>query len=194
MHTVDNNAPTMEIKPPVVATILIITGDDCQDLEFFCPYYRFIEAGYRVDVATLKGGKLECKNGHTLQHTISVETVDPNTYDLLYLPGGKAPAKLRENETVLDITRKFVRAGKPVAAICHGPQILAAAGVIKNKRIAAWPEIEGELTQAGAQFEDQPVVEDGQFVTSRRPGDLPSHLLATLNRLDQYLVQQQAAG
>lgn len=168
--------------------VLIITGDNVQDLEFFYPYYRFTEEGYTVAVATPKGGELKGKKGMGVLHTVSVNDVVSDEYALLYLPGGAAPAELRTNDRVLDIVQEFVRANKPIASICHGAQILVSADVIEGKRIAAWPKISDEVRDAGATFVDEALVEDGIFVTARKPGDLPRHLAGTL----RYLRKQEA--
>jgi protease I len=177
----DSYVATM--RPSGKDAILIITANDTQDLEFFYPYYRFIEAGFRVDVATPKGGAFKGKMGMGLKETRPLENINPEQYVLLYIPGGKAPAELMKNQNALEITRQFVRGGKPVSAICHGPQVLAAADVISGKRIAAWPEVEAEVEAAGATYVNDPTVVDGQFITARWPGDLPSHLKATLAML-----------
>jgi protease I len=166
-------------------SVLILTANDTQDLEFFYPYYRFIEAGYSVDVATPKGGEFKGKMGMGLKDTKAIKDIDASRYALLYIPGGKAPAELKTNADAVAFTRKFTESGKPVAAICHGPQLLAAAGVIKGKRIAAWPEVEQEVADAGATYVNEATVVDGQFTTARWPGDLPSHLAATLEALEQ---------
>lgn len=174
-------------------SILILTANDTQDLEFFYPYYRFIEAGYRVDVVTPKGGEFKGKMGMGLKQTKAIEDVDPGQYALLYIPGGKAPAELKKNDDALELTKRFVASGKPVSAICHGPQVLAAAGVIKGKRIAAWPEVEKEINDAGATYVNEATVTDGQFTTARWPGDLPAHLAATLKILDNSQQTQRTA-
>lgn len=163
--------------------VLIITGDNVEDTEFFYPYYRLTEEGYEVDVATENGGSFEGKHGLGLKESRTVDEINAADYALLYLPGGKAPASLRENEEVLEIVRAFQKANKPIAAICHGPQILAAADVIKGKRIAGWPEIQSELEDAGAIFVDEALVIDGQFITARMPGDLHRHLYGVLEYL-----------
>ena len=164
-------------------SILIITADNTHDLEFFYPYYRFCEAGFRVDVATPKGGEFKGKMGMGLKQTKALNMVNAKDYALLYIPGGKAPAELKENKDALAITKAFVENGKPVSAICHGPQVLAAAKVIQGKRIAAWPEVESEIKEAGGSFVNEATVADGQFITARWPGDLPSHLAHTLQAL-----------
>src|SRR6202012_3797892 len=85
----------------------------------------------------------------------------------------------------IELTRQFFEQGKPIAAICHGPQLLAAAGIIDGRSIAAWPEVEEELRAAGASFVDQETATDGPFVTARWPGDLPAHMKETLIMLSK---------
>lgn len=164
-------------------SIAIITDDKAEDLEFFYPYYRFNEAGYEVDVITPSGGAFEGKRGLGLQNSKSIDEVQPGSYELLYLPGGKAPARLRENEKVLKFVRDFAASKKIIAAICHGPQILIAAGLVRGKIISAWPEMKDEIGKAGAIFTDEALQIDGQFVTARCPGDLHRHLYGTLEAL-----------
>jgi protease I len=163
--------------------IAIITDDKVEDTEFFYPYYRLTEAGYDVDVITAEGGKFEGKHGLGLQDSKSINEVNPADYVLLYLPGGKAPASLRDNDQVLAFVREFADSAKPIAAICHGPQILASAGLLKGKQVAAWPELREEMEKAGAIFVDEALVEDGQFITGRMPGDLHRHLCGVLDYL-----------
>lgn len=156
--------------------ILIITGDKTEDLEFFYPYYRFCEAGYDVTVATIDGKGFEGKKGYGLDEVQSVSSLNASDFALLYLPGGEAPEALRKNDDVINFVKEFAQSGKPIAAICHGPQILATAGLIDGLRIAGWPEIKGELEEAGATFVDEALVKDGQFITGRKPGDLHRHM------------------
>ena len=164
-------------------SIVMLTADNTQDLEFFYPYYRFIEDGYTVDVATPKGGELKCKFGMGIKHTLPITSIKAEDYCLLYIPGGKAPAALKEMPEALALTKKFAATGRPIAAICHGPQILASAGLIKGRSIAAWPEVEKEVQAAGATYVNEPTVIDGQFITARMPADLPCHLAHTLQVL-----------
>ena len=180
-------APSLSAKGGKSAgkSILILTANDTQDLEFFYPYYRFIEEGCRVDVVTPKGGEFKGKNGFGLKKTKAICDVSAEQYDLLYIPGGKAPAELKDNKDAIALTQAFAKAGKPISAICHGPQVLAAADLIKGKRIAAWPEVEAEIKEAGGYFVNEITVVDGQFITARWPGDLPSHLAHTLEALQK---------
>jgi protease I len=163
--------------------VAIVTADDTQDLEFFYPYYRLCEEGYDVDVITPKGGEFKGKQGMGLKDTRAIDTVRASDYALLYIPGGKAPAELRKNEQVLNFVREFAAANKPIAAICHGPQVLISAGLVRGKRMACWPDVKPELEEAGGRFVDEALVEDGQFVTGRWPGDLPRHMWGTLDYL-----------
>src|SRR6187402_3307775 len=125
--------------------IVMMTADGTEDQEFFYPYYRFNEAGYKVDVITPDGKGFKGKNGAGLEETMSIALASPEIYDLLYIPGGKAPEKLKKEEAAILFVQSFVATGKPIAAICHGPQLLAKAGVIDGKQIAAWPECQEEV-------------------------------------------------
>lgn len=163
--------------------IAILTGKGTEDLEFFYPYYRFMEEGYSVDVITEDGEDFEGKHGIGLSASKSVFDVNAQDYALLYLPGGKAPAHIRKNEAALQFVRDFAATGRTIASICHGAQILASAGLLHGKHVAAWPEIKAEIEQAGGIFIDEPLALDGQFVTARKPGDLPQHMSGTLQAL-----------
>ena len=167
--------------------VVIITADKTEDLEFFYPYYRLTEEGYTVDVVTPEGGKFEAKHGLGLNNTKAIDEVRPSDYALLYIPGGKAPAELRKNDAVIAFVREFAQSGQPIAAICHGPQVLISASLVTGKEMACWPEIRNELEEAGGTFVNEALVEDGQFITARMPGDLPRHLYGVL----QYLQGKQ---
>lgn len=190
----DNKADTVKPKDHYLVSptperlkkaekIAILTADATEDLEFFYPYYRFTEEGYAVDVITPHGGKLAAKHGLGINQTKAVTTAKPADYALLYIPGGKAPEELRKDETVLAFVKEFARSGKAIAAVCHGPQVLIAAGLAKGKQMAAWPEIAKEITEAGGTFVDEALVEDGQFITARKPGDLHRHLYGAMRYL-----------
>jgi len=155
---------------------LIVSANDFEDSELLVPLYRLQEAGVTVEVAGPARGPIVGKHGYTVAVDLAFPEVDPAHYAILVLPGGKAPAAIRNDPQVQGIARAFVVAAKPVAAICHGPQILAAAGLLKGRRVTCYPSVAQELQQAGAQYEDRPVVVDGNLVTSRQPGDLPDFL------------------
>lgn len=164
--------------------VAILTTDNTEDLEFFYPYYRLNEAGYQVDVITPEGNPFKAKHGYEFNETKSLSEVRAEDYELLYIPGGKAPAKLREDGQVLTFVREFALRQRPLAAICHGAQLLATADLIGGKRIAAWPEIRGEIEEAGGIFVDEALVIDDQFITARMPGDLHRHMHGIINTLE----------
>ena len=154
--------------------ILFITADNCDDSEVLYPYFRMLEEGYRVDVASFEKTLIKAKYHFTIDANIAVSDVQTDEYDGLILPGGTAPEKLRQNSEVIRIVKEFVDADKPVAAICHGQQILISAGVVKSKKATCYPGIKDDLINAGALYENAEVVICGNLVTSRRPDDLPA--------------------
>ncbi len=170
---------------------LIITADKVEDLEFFYPYYRLTEMGFHVDVAT-PDGKFKGKMGYELPVTRKLTDVQAGDYDLLVLPGGKAPAELVKNDVALTLVKNFAATGRPIAAICHGPQLLAAAKVIEGRVIAGWPAIEDEITEAGATYVNDKAVTDGQFITARWPADLAPWMKAVTSKIDE--IDNPAAG
>lgn len=166
------------------ARVLILTADKTEDLEFFYPYYRFLEEGYAVDVATPKGGAFKGKEGLGLQETLKLSDIQSAQYDLLFIPGGKAPEALKKEDEAVALVKSFADSNKPIAAICHGPQLLAKADVIRRMRIAAWPDVQKEVEEAGAEYCDQESVQDGMFITSRWPGDLPAFTHALIQMVN----------
>lgn len=162
---------------------LIVSADHFEDSELLFPFYRLQEAGLAVDVASISSGKIHGKHGYEVVANKALRDVDPQAYDLLVLPGGKAPATLRKEAAAIAIAQDFMRSNKPVAAICHGPQILISAGVMVGRRATCAPSVTEELKQAGALYEDQAVVVDGKLVTSRQPADLPAFMREMLRLL-----------
>lgn len=153
---------------------IILTANGVEDSEFFCPYYRFLEEGVDVDVAAPRPGNITGKNGYSFAANLSFADVDTDDYDLLFIPGGQAPEKVRVANQALEVTRKMMRSGRIVAAICHGPQVLLSAGVISGKHLTCWPALRDDMIAAGANYLDQEVVADGNLITSRMPEDLPA--------------------
>lgn len=173
--------------------ILIITADNTEDMEFFYPYYRFLEAGYHVDVAIPEGTSFKGKNGYAFKQAIPLEQVNAAQYALLYIPGGKAPAALRKDLKAIEIVLQFAQMGKPIAAICHGPQLLIEAGLVSGRKMSGYDGIKEELEEAGAQYIDEALVIDGQFITARLPGDLHRHLCGVMETLQGTVMQRNAA-
>lgn len=153
---------------------LILTADGFEDSELFYPYYRLQEAGVRVDVAGPKAGALTGKVGYVFQAQLSFADVRPADYDVLVLPGGKAPEAVRQSELAVGLARTMFEAGKGIAAICHGPQVLISAGVLRGRKATSYRGIRDDMVLAGADYVDAEVVVDGKLVTSRTPADLPA--------------------
>jgi protease I len=107
---------------------------------------------------------------------LALSAVRPGDYDLLLLPGGEAPASLRKIPEAVAVARHFLQAGKPVAAICHGPQLLIATGLMVGRTATCYPTVRQELEAAGVSYLDREVVLDGNLITSRKPADIPAFM------------------
>lgn len=153
--------------------ILIITADMCDDSEVLYPYYRMIEEGYSIDIASFNKTVVKAKYHFTIDANISLSEVKCDKYDGLILPGGGAPEKLRQNSYVISIVKEFEKTKKPIAAICHGQQILISSDVLKGRKATCYPGIKDDLINSGAIYSDECVVVSQNLVTSRRPNDLP---------------------
>jgi protease I len=164
--------------------ILMLVGDYVEDYEVIVPFQALQMVGHAVDavcpdkapgesvrtaVHDFEGDQTYSeKPGHNFPVNAAFEDVDPADYDALVLPGGRAPEYLRLNARVLEIVRHFAETDKPIAALCHGPQILAAAGVLEGRSCSSYPAVGPEVQRAGAQWVDIPVTEgyaDGNLVT-----------------------------
>jgi len=162
---------------------LIISADNFEDSELLFPCYRLKEEGIEVEVATPSCGTIRGKHGYEVKADRKIADIDPDDYDLLVLPGGKAPETVRQEAAALAICRRFFEQNKPVAAICHGPQTLISAGLLKGRRATCYRSVAEELKEAGALYEDHEVVVDGNLVTSRQPSDLPAFMREMLKLL-----------
>lgn len=151
---------------------LIISADLFEDSELNVPFHALLKAGLDIDIASVEKGCITGKNGLRLEARLSLEEVDPKYYDILILPGGKAPAALRKEPKALEIARYFFAHDRPVAAICHGPQILISAGLLNGREATGYQSIQEELEEAGAIYRDEKVVVDRNLITSRTPEDL----------------------
>lgn len=163
--------------------VLIISADGFEDSELLQPYQQLSEEGISADIASLSEGEITGKRGKHATANLSIDKVKPDDYDMLFLPGGKAPAELRKHEKVLDVVRSFSKANKPVAAICHGPQILISAGVIRGRTATSYHSVADEMKAAGVNYVDQELAVDGNLITSRQPDDIPALINEMLSRL-----------
>ncbi|MGB6681600.1 MAG: type 1 glutamine amidotransferase domain-containing protein [Candidatus Bathyarchaeia archaeon] len=166
--------------------ILIMVGDDFEDSEFFYPYYRMMEEGYEVEVIASEAREIYCgKYGITIQSDVSPESADIDKYDALIIPGGRAPDRMRCDGDLVNLVKKAYEKGKVIAAICHGPQMLIEADVVKGKKATCARSISTDLKNAGATYVEEPVVADGQIVTSRHLGDLPHFCKETIKNIEK---------
>jgi protease I len=164
---------------------LIISADNFEDMELFVPYYRLREAGAEVVISSMKEGKIKGKHGYEIDVDKTLKDIHPEEYDILILPGGKAPDIIRRDRTAVRIAEFFFGENKPVSAICHGPQTLITAGVIKGRHATCYKSVAAEMKEAGAIYEDREVVVDGNLVTSRQPSDLPAFMRETMKMMEQ---------
>ena len=154
--------------------ILMFVGDIYEDLELWYPRLRLLEAGAEVVVAGAVAGQTYAgKNGYQCVADAAIAPQRAADFQGLVVPGGFMPDKLRRDHQVLQLVRDFAATGKLVAAICHGGWIPISAGVYRGVRVTGSPGIKDDLINAGAHWEDAPVVVDRHFVSSRKPDDLP---------------------
>ena len=169
---------------------LILSADDFEDLELIYPYYRLKEEGWEITVAASERGTIRGKHGYPVHVDAKYSDVDPKEYDLLLLPGGRAPEQVRLHKEALDIAKSFFQDDKYVAAICHGPQILASANLLKGKRATGWKGVKDDIYNAGANYIDAEVVVDGNLITSRMPDDLPA-FMREVTRITRELAKER---
>ena len=157
-----------------------VVADEFEDLELFHPLYRLQEEGISTIVIGLTKDPIKGKKGYSITPNASIDEVRSENFDFLVVPGGKSPEKLRLNSKILRFVKDFDRQGKPIAAICHAGQVLASAGIVKNKTLTCVAGIRDDMINAGAHYVDQAVVTDGNLVTSRTPSDRPEFARAMI--------------
>lgn len=169
---------------------LIIVGPEFEDIELLYPLYRLREEGLEVDVTTHPsfGEVVEGKHGYKVRVTKSLEEVRIEDYELLVLPGGRGPERIRVYSEIVDLVVKFLESKKKIAAICHGPQLLISAevkkkGLISGRKMTCVPTIKDDLVAVGALWEDKPVVVDDNLITSRVPPDIPAWMREVIKAL-----------
>ncbi len=170
-----------------MAKVAFIVDEMFEDSEFRFPYDRVREAGHDAVIVGLETGKkLDGKKGdETITVDKAIEEVSAEEFDALVIPGGYSPDKIRTNESMVALTRSLFAADKPVAAICHAGWMLAEADILRGKTVTSWPSIKTDLENAGAEWIDQEVVEDGNLITSRKPDDLEAFTKTLLSQLEQ---------
>ena len=162
----------MSLKGKIVA---ILAEQDFEDSELMEPLKAMQEAGAQVFV--VGSGSQQSYRGKrgkaTVKVDIDADKVKAEDFDAIVIPGGYAPDKMRLHQPMIDLVKKAHDLGKVIAAICHGPQLLISAEIVRGRRVTSWPSVAIDLKNAGANWVDEPIVRDGNLITSRKPSDLP---------------------
>ena len=172
-------------RPLAGRRIAVLATDGFELVELVVPAAAMRSAGATVDVISIHPGHIRGMNLHEPASRVGVDlTLDeanPNDYDGLLIPGGFVnPDLLRQSAAARDFVRKFAATGKPVASLCHGPWVLASAGLLPGRRLTSWPGLRDDLINAGATWLNEPLVHDGNLVTSRGPQDLKPFVTAII--------------
>jgi protease I len=189
------------------ARLLMLAGDFVEDYEIMVPFQALQMVGHAVDAVCPGKKKGEIvrtsihdfegdqtyseKRGHNFTLNATFDDVDPAQYDALVIPGGRAPEYLRLNPKVLDIVRYFAKTNKPIAALCHGPQILAAAGVLKGRKLNSYPACAPEVELAGGTYVTVDITDavvDGNLVTGPAWPAHPKWLARFLEVLEAHMA------
>jgi protease I len=170
--------------------IACLLGPGFEDSEFRVPYDALKNAGYQVDIISTKPGvELKGYKGkETVKSEKGIDEVRPDDYQAILIPGGHSPDQIRKDKKIIEFVKKFDSMKRPIAAVCHGPQVLLTARLVRGRTLTAWETVQGDLEQAGANVKDQEVVTDQNWITSRKPEDLKAFsdaMLQTLRRTDQ---------
>ena len=170
--------------------ILIMATNRFEESELFGPRDMLLEEGAKVTLASLDMaeimGTVHDEPGRKIVPDLTIAAVKESDYDALLLPGGVCnPDRLRMEPGAVALVKAFVAAGKPVAAICHGPWLLVEADVVRGKKVTCWPSITTDLRNAGATVVDEAAVTDGGLVTSRKPDDVPAFTAALIALVEQ---------
>jgi protease I len=155
--------------------VAMLVEQEFEDRELTGPLEALRAAGATVVlVGPTAGAQFSGKRGGaTVSSDIAAGAARMSDFDALVIPGGHAPDKMRMRHAMVDLARDAMDAGKPVAAICHGPQVLISANVLRGRTLTCWPSIAVDVKNAGGLYVDKPVVEDGNLITSRKPDDVP---------------------
>ncbi|HEX4638036.1 MAG TPA: type 1 glutamine amidotransferase domain-containing protein [Chthoniobacterales bacterium] len=159
--------------------VAILVADGFEQVEMTEPREALDEAGAETKIVSLKSGKIQGMNhadkGDKFDVDLTLDEARPEDFDALMIPGGLInPDSLRSDKRALEFARHFFNARKPVAAICHGPQVLISADLVRGRKMTSWPAIEVDMRNAGADWVNEEVVVDNGLVTSRKPDDIPA--------------------
>lgn len=177
--------------------IAILATDGFEQVELTEPRKALDQAGAQTVVISPKSGEIKGWNhtewGDKVKVDRTLDQARAEEFDALVLPGGVMnPDHLRMEPKAVEFVREFCRSGKPVAAICHGPWMLVEAGVVQGKTITSWPSLKTDVRNAGGNWVDQEVASDGQFITSRKPDDIPAFSRTLIERIGQAAARRAA--
>lgn len=164
---------------------IVLLENGFEDSELIYPYYRLQEAGYDVDLVSEKEGEsYESKHGYKRKSDKGAEDVDAAEYDVLVIPGGRGPDRMRIKDSIVDLVQDAVDEDLVIASVCHGAQVLIETDYLEGKKATCWYSVATDLKNAGGEYLDKEVVVDGNLVTSRMPPDLPAFMRETLKLLE----------
>ena len=168
-----------------MSRIAVIVTNMFEDVEYTKPVEAFRKSGHEIiNVGLRAGEEVKGKQGQAkVKIDKAVRDVSVSDFDALFIPGGYSPDQLRMDEDAVRFAGDFVKSKKPVFALCHAAQLLITAQVLKGRKITGWKSIAQDIKNAGAEYPDQPVVEDGNLISSRGPDDIPAFVKATLEEL-----------
>lgn len=164
--------------------VAILAENLYEDPELWYAYYRLQEAGAEVVIVGPEAKTYQSKHGYPARAEVAAAEVSAEEFDAIVIPGGFAPDQLRRYPAVLDLVRRLFEQGKVVAAICHAAWVPISAGIMRGKRATCVRAVKDDLINAGATYLDEPVVVDGNLITSRMPRDLPAFLPAIIQALE----------
>jgi protease I len=165
--------------------VAVLVEDGFEDTELTGPVSGLSAAGAKVTlVGPHAAREYTGKRGHVVTSDIAAGAARSANFDALVIPGGYAPDRMRLRHAMVDLTRAMAADGKTVAAICHGPQMLISAGLLRGRTVTCWPSIAIDVTNAGGLYVDRPVVTDGNLITSRKPDDVPQFTSALIGALE----------
>ncbi|MFP3860743.1 MAG: DJ-1/PfpI/YhbO family deglycase/protease [Bacteroidales bacterium] len=168
------------------AKIAVLVDEGFQDAEAYMPIGYFTNRGAYIKVIGPETGEVKAYNSDfTIKIQKAIKDAEVDYFDALIIPGGQAPSKLRENEAVVEFAKEFFNSGKPVASICHGPQVVATAGVLEGRTSTAYEEVKEEIEEAGGTFVDDSLAVDENYISSRVPKDLPYFCKALEDKLNE---------
>ena len=188
------NTPSLSGK-----RVAILATDGVEQVELTEPRKALDSAGANTKVVSPKPGSIKGWNhtnwGDPIKVDVTLENTSPDDYDALLLPGGVMnPDHLRTNTNAVNFVRAFFEAGKPVAAICHGPWLLVEADVVRGRNVTSWPSLQTDLRNAGANWTDSQVVTDHGLVTSRKPDDIPAFNRKMIEEFAEGVHEEQRAS